>query len=61
MYSQNEFEDLQLLNLDIECSLNGSYSDLAQLHDDLAKIVEEVGVEELSRGLGVDLSAFNSL
>merc|ERR1712079_676988 len=57
----NEFEDLQLLNLDIECSLNGSYSDLAQLHDDLAKIVEEVGVEELSRGLGVDLSAFNSL
>merc|ERR1712156_347860 len=56
-----EFEDLQLLNLDIECSLNGSYSDLAQLHDDLAKIVEEVGVEKLSTELGVDLSAFNSL
>jgi len=57
----NEFEDLQPLDLDIECSLNGSYSDLAQLQDDLAKIVEEVGIEKLSRELGVDLSAFNSL
>merc|ERR1711976_716765 len=41
----NEFEDLEP-------------SDLNQLHDDLATIIEEVGIEKLSKELDVDVSAF---
>jgi len=54
------YAGLDDLDLDLECSLVGDYNALAQTLDDLAVIIESVGVEELSKELGLNLD-FNSV
>merc|ERR1712050_636238 len=49
------YADLDDLDLDLECSLVGDYDALAQTLDDLAVIIESVGVETLSKELGINL------
>ena len=48
---QDTFKDLDL-QFQLDC---GSISGLAQTMDELAEVVESVGVEKLSKELGVDL------
>jgi len=48
------FEDLDI-ETSLECGSSGSYAALAKTLDDLAGIVEEVGIEKLSKELGIDL------
>jgi len=55
------FEDLEELDTELECGFGGSYSGLAQTLDDLAEIVESVGIEKLSKELGLDLDFINSV
>ena len=45
--------------MDIQCGLNGSYGDFAEVLDDLVTIIQEVGIEELSKELGVNLNSFS--
>merc|ERR1739838_790973 len=49
------------LNIDSspDCGSFGSYADLAKTLDDLAGIVEEVGIEKLSKELGINLNFIN--
>merc|ERR1712115_193667 len=54
------YAGLDGLDLDLECSLVGDYGALARTLDDLAVIIESVGVEELSKELGINLD-FNSV
>merc|ERR1712115_416320 len=54
------YAGLDSLDLDLECSLVGDYNALAQTLDDLAVIIESVGVEKLSKELGINLD-FNSV
>ena len=56
---QEVFEDLEDLDTELECGFGGSYSGLAQTLDDLAEIVESVGIEKLSKELGLDLDFIN--
>ena len=58
---QEVFEDLEDLDTELECGFSGSYSGLAQTLDDLAEIVESVGIEKLSKELGLDLDFINSV
>ena len=51
---QDTFEDLDI-ETSLECGSSGSYAALAKTLDDLAGIVEEVGIEKLSKELGIDL------
>jgi len=53
------FGDLDITT-SLECGNFGSLKALAETLDDLAKIVEEVGIEKLSKELGVNLSFLNS-
>ena len=59
MLLQDAYAGLDDLDLDLECTLVGDYGALAQTLDDLAVIIESVGVEELSKELGINLD-FNS-
>jgi len=52
------FEDLDIES-SLECGSSGSYAELAKTLDDLAVIVEEVGIEKLSMELGIDLDFIN--
>ena len=60
-FLQNEFKYLEPLNVDIKCGLNGPYGDFAEVLDDLVTIIQEVGIEQLSEELGVNLDLFISL
>merc|ERR1711972_191337 len=51
----DNFAGLDDLSLDLECSLVGGYTALAQTLDDLAGIIELVGIEKLSKELGIKL------
>jgi len=55
------FEDLEDLDTELECGFGGSYKGLAQTLDDLAEIVDSVGIEKLSKELGLDLDFVNSV
>lgn len=51
----DNYAGLDDLSLDLECSLVGEYTALAQTLDDLAEIIELVGIEKLSKELGINL------
>ena len=57
---KDNYAGIEDLDLDLECSLVGDYAALAQTMDDLAEIVKVVGIEKLSKELGIDLD-FNSV
>jgi len=50
----NKIEDLGLG--DIDCDKQGDFSVAAKTMDDLAVLIDEVGIEDLQKQLGVDLS-----
>ena len=41
---------------DIDCDKQGDFSVAAKTMDDLAVLIDEVGIEDLQKQLGVDLS-----
>jgi len=51
---ENAASELDRLDIDIDCSLEGDLSSLAQLLEDLAGIIESVGLEKLSEELGIN-------
>jgi len=51
---ENAASELDRLDIDIDCSLEGDLSSLAQLLEDLASIIESVGIETLSEELGIN-------
>jgi len=55
------FDQLDDFDITLECEIDGSYENLAQTLDDLAEIVENVGIETLSKELGLDLDFINSV
>jgi len=57
----DSFAGLDDLSLNLECSLVGDYAALALTLDDLAVIVESIGIETLSKELGIELDLFNSV
>ena len=60
MSFKDNYAGIEDLDLDLECSLVGDYAALAQTMDDLAEIIKLVGIEKLSKELGIDLD-FNSV
>eukprot|EP00091_Calanus_sinicus_P018762 TRINITY_DN4398_c0_g1_i1.p1 TRINITY_DN4398_c0_g1~~TRINITY_DN4398_c0_g1_i1.p1 ORF type:complete len:230 (+),score=70.59 TRINITY_DN4398_c0_g1_i1:515-1204(+) len=55
----NAFNDIDELKDTIECGKNDSYKNLALTLEDLAEIVQSVGIEKLATELGIDLSFIN--
>jgi len=55
------FDGLDSFESTLECGFGGSYTGLAQTLDDLAEIVESVGIEKLSKTLGIDIDFGNSV
>jgi len=53
------FDNLEEFDTSIECSLDGSYNGLALVLDDLNEIVENVGIEKLSKELGIEIDINN--
>jgi len=51
---ENAASELDRLDIDIDCSLKGDLSSLALLLEDLAAIIESVGLEKLSEELGIN-------
>jgi len=49
------FDNLEDFDASIECSIGGSYNGLALVLDDLSEIIENVGIEKLSKELGIDI------
>jgi len=56
----DNYAGIEDLDLDLECSLVGDYTALAQTLDDLAEIIKLVGIEKLYKELGIDLD-FNGV
>jgi len=56
----DSFAGLDDLSLNLECSLVGDYAALALTLDDLAVIVESIGIETLSKELGIEVD-FNTI
>ena len=56
-YSQNAASELDTLDIDLDCSLEGDLGSLAQLMEDLASIIESVGLEKLSEELGINFGS----
>ena len=61
IYFQVAFHDIDELNSPLECGANGAYGNLALTLDDLAEIVHSVGIEALSKELGMDLDFIDEL
>ena len=59
-FIQGVFDDLDELDTTFDCGLDGSYGELALTLEDLAEIVESVGIEKLSKELGIDLDFVNN-
>ena len=55
IFFQDAFSGIDELNATLECGQNDSYGNLALTLEDLAEIVQSVGIEELSKHLGIDL------
>eukprot|EP00090_Calanus_glacialis_P029210 TRINITY_DN4686_c0_g1_i5.p1 TRINITY_DN4686_c0_g1~~TRINITY_DN4686_c0_g1_i5.p1 ORF type:complete len:367 (-),score=107.45 TRINITY_DN4686_c0_g1_i5:195-1295(-) len=53
------FSDLDI-DSTLECGTAGSLKALAQTLDDLSQIVEDIGIEKLTKELGIDLEFINS-
>ena len=53
---QDAFSDIDELKATLECGQNDSYGNLALTLEDLAEIVQSVGIEALSKQLGIDLN-----
>ena len=58
---QDAFRNTDELNSSLECGANGAYENLALTLDDLAEIVHSVGIEALSKELGIDLDFLNEI
>lgn len=52
----NAFSDIDELKDTLECGKTDSFSNLALTLEDLAEIVQSVGIEALSKELGIDLN-----
>ena len=52
---QDAFSDIDELNATLECGQNDSYGNLALTLEDLAEIVQSVGIEALAKQLGIEL------
>ena len=52
----NTIDNLDLGLGELECSRSGDFSVAVQTMEDLATIIDEVGIEQLQNQLGVDLS-----
>ena len=52
----NTIDNLDLGIGELECSNSGDFSVAVQTMEDLATIIDEVGIEQLQNQLGVDLS-----
>ena len=61
IYFQVAFHDIDELNSPLECGAYGAYGNLALTLDDLAEIVHSVGIEALSKELGVDLDFIDEI
>ena len=49
------FSGIDELNATLECGQNDSYGNLALTLEDLAEIVQSVGIEALAKELGIEL------
>lgn len=56
---QAQIENMRDLNVDLDCS-NTDLKSAAATMEDLANIIEDVGVENLKRQLGINMS-FNNI
>merc|ERR1711937_910009 len=54
---ENAASELDTLDIDLDCSLEGDLGSLAQLMEDLASVIESIGLEKLSKELGINFES----
>ena len=58
-FLQTQIQNMKDLNTGIDCSV-GDFNSAAGILDDLANIIQDVGINELKNQLGVDID-FNAI
>jgi len=57
----DSFRDVEELSSTLECGVNGGYENLALTLDDLAEIVQSVGIHALAKEIGVNIDFINTV
>ena len=57
----DSFRDVEEFKSKLECGVNGGYENLALTLDDLAEIVQNVGIHALAKEIGVNIDFINTV
>jgi len=57
----DSFRNVEELSSTLECGVNGGYENLALTLDDLAEIVQSVGIHALAKEIGVNIDFINTV